>query len=194
MLDLWVMGTLLMCCLPGVPLCWARVSTRQLPPSLHVPAHLWGVLPLWHSRGQHTDRGKQLREVQSNHFCGWILIIVLTFQFNYKRRAAPQTTDCTVLMLNKCCRCSEAQFRSWSFLGPAVLHLLPRLTAGPGAGQIQGAVTPPQQPADPEPCRPPDAGFWPLRQPCPPGPHHHIQWQGKRQDPQETGGTRTGTF
>ena len=66
--DLWVMRLLLMCCLPGVPLRWAWLPTCQLSPALHVPARLWGVLPLWHSRGQHTDGGKP-------HNCGFSYVV-----------------------------------------------------------------------------------------------------------------------
>lgn len=96
---------------------------------------------------------------------------------------------------DKCCRCREVKpWFSRSFLGPTVLHLLPWFPAGPGTGQVQGALPPPQQPACSESCRPPDTGLRPCRQPCPPGPHHHIQWQRQGQDPQETGGTVRGAL
>ncbi len=147
----------------------------------------------YHSDTAEGDTQKEVNHLEESNqiICGSILIVVLTFHFNYKH-LWKLNTPCTVLMLNKCYRCSEVQFWSfWSFLGPPVLHLLPRLPAGPGAGQVQGALIPPQQPAHSNPCWPPDTGFWPLRQPRPPGPHHHVQWQGKRQDPEETGGTST---
>lgn len=91
-------------------------------------------------------------------------------------------------MLKKCRRSEVELWYSSSFPGTAVLHLLPRLPAGAGAGQIQGALAAPQQPAHADPRWPADAGFWPRGQPRPPGPHHHVQRQRKRQDPQETGG------
>lgn len=89
-------------CLPGVPLRWARLPSHQLPPSFHVPAHLWGVLPYWNSRGQHANRGKWLR-IQTNifldafyiYYCkaaprvrGW----VLAFSMAHRSRCPPSAT------------------------------------------------------------------------------------------------------
>lgn len=169
------MRPLLLCGLPGVPLRWAWLPTRQLPPALHVPARLWGVLPLWHSRGQHTDGGKPLTQLGFQFCCTYNLVTSAEPQHHCQ----PGEN-----------RRSEVDFwSSWSHLDPAVLHLLPRLPAGPGAGPVQRALDPPEQLAHPDPRWPPDAGLWPRRQPRPPGPHHHIKRQRKRQDPQETGGT-----
>lgn len=84
----------------------------------------------------------------------------------------------TLLMSDYSCRMRRGTVPlvvSSTFLGPTVLHLLPRLPAGPGAGQVQGAFPPPRQPAHPESRRPPEAGDRPRWQPRPPGPHHHVQ-------------------
>lgn len=77
-------------------------------------------------------------------------------------------------------------------VGPPDVHLLPRLLSGPGAGQVQGPLAPPEQPPLPDAGRPPDPGQRLGGQPRAPGPHHLLQRQGQGQDPQEAGGIGAG--
>lgn len=90
-------------CLPGVPLRWARLPSHQLPPSFHVPAHLWGVLPDWNSRGQHADRGKWLRIQTEEFIFGCVLHQSLLQSCPTCQRLSPGVFDGSQVPLSSIC-------------------------------------------------------------------------------------------